>query len=64
MKSYFVVKEVARRWKLHKLVNTNSSPLMLTHDDDEESLGMLQQLTPEELRHNLFVAGIDVQVSK
>ena len=64
MKSYFVVKEVARRWKLHKLVNTKSSPLMLTHndddDDEDETLGMLQQLTQEELRHNLVAAGIDV----
>ena len=60
LKGHEILKEVARRWKLHKLVNTNSSPLMLTHDDEEETLGMLQQLTPEELRHNLVAAGIDV----
>ena len=64
LKGHEILKEVARRWKLHKLVNTNSSPLMLTHndddDDEDETLGMLQQLTPEELRHNLVAAGIDV----
>ena len=32
----------------------------MCHDDEEETLGMLQQLTPEELRHNLLAAGIDV----
>ena len=64
LKGHEILKEVARRWKLHKLVNTNSSPLMLTHndddDDEDETLGMLQQLTSEELRHNLVAAGIDI----
>ena len=30
LKGHDILKEVARRWKLHKLVNTDSSPLMLT----------------------------------
>ena len=75
LKGHALISEVARRWKLHKLAVTGSSPPMLCDgsssvtDSDSASDGgavdgltfeLLEHSTAEEISHNLQVAGLQV----
>ena len=61
--------EIARRWKLQKVVNTEASPLMLTEasssssdTSDAESLAsvILATSTAEEIKSNMQAAGLEI----
>lgn len=74
LKGHEVLAEIARRWKLQKVVNTDASPLMLTEascsssdtsDSAAESLAaeLMASSTAEEMKANLEAAGLEVDAN-
>ena len=74
LKGQQILGEIARRWKIQKLVNTASSPLLITDASSSSgdsasdgdgaveglTLELLETSTTEEINNNLRIAGLVV----